>query len=40
MVGGGILFVVIEMRIDNEGNDTVPQLFLDLLCKSEFQFLS
>ena len=37
---GGILLVVIEMKIDYEGNDTIPQLFLDLLCKPEFQFLS
>jgi hypothetical protein len=36
----GILFVVVEKKFDYEGNDNIAQLFLDLLCKSKFQFLS
>jgi len=37
---GGILFFVIEMKLGYEGKDQVAQLFLELLCKPEFPFLS
>jgi hypothetical protein len=36
----GILFFVIEMKPGYEGKDNVAQLFLELLCKPEFPFLS
>jgi hypothetical protein len=31
---GGILFVVVEIRLTFEGKDNFAQLFLELLCKS------
>ena len=34
---GGIIFFVIELK---SGQDNVAQLFLELLCKPEFLFLS
>jgi hypothetical protein len=37
---GGILFFVIEMKLGYEGQDNVARLFLELLCKLEFSFLS
>jgi hypothetical protein len=37
---GGILFLVIETKLGYEGKDNVAQLFLELLCKPEFPFLS
>jgi hypothetical protein len=37
---GGILFFVIEMKLGHEGQDNITQLFLELLCKLEFLFLS
>jgi hypothetical protein len=37
---GGILFFVIEMKLGYEGQDNVARLFLELLCKPEFSFLS
>jgi hypothetical protein len=37
---GGILFFVIEMKLHYDGQDNLAQLFLELLCKPEFSFLS
>ena len=37
---GGVLFFVIEMKLGCEGQDNVAQLFLELLCKPGFSFLS
>ena len=37
---GGILFFVIEMKLGCEGQDSLAQLFLELLCKAEFLLLS
>jgi hypothetical protein len=37
---GGILFFVIEMKLGYGGRDNIAQLFLELLCKPEFPFLS
>ncbi len=37
---GGILFLVIEMKFGYEGQRNFAQLFLELLCKPEFSFLS
>ena len=37
---GGVLFFVIEMKPGCEGQDNVTQLFLELLCKPGFLFLS
>jgi hypothetical protein len=37
---GGIIFLVIEMKLGYEGQDNVAQLFLELLCKPKFPFLS
>ena len=37
---GGVLFFVVEMKLGYEGQDNVAQLFLELLCKPEFPFLS
>ena len=37
---GGIIFFVIELKLGYEGHDNVAQLFLELLCKPEFSFLS
>ena len=37
---GGIIFLVIEMKLDYERQDNIVQLFLELLCKPEFLSLS
>lgn len=37
---GGIIFLVIELKLGYEGQDSLAQLFLELLCKPEFSFLS
>jgi hypothetical protein len=37
---GGILFFVIEMKQGLGSKDYVAQLFLELLCKPEFPFLT
>jgi hypothetical protein len=37
---GGILFLVIEMKHDYQGKVNIAQLFLELLCKPKFLFLT
>jgi len=37
---GGILFFVIELKLGCLAQDNIAQLFLELLCKLEFLFLS
>jgi hypothetical protein len=37
---GGIIFFVIELKFRYEGKVNIAQLFLELLCKPEFSFLS
>ena len=37
---GGIIFFVIELKLGHEGEGNIAQLFLELLCKPEFSFLS
>ena len=40
MIGGMSLFLIMELKLGNERQDNVMQLFLGLLCKPEFSFLS
>jgi hypothetical protein len=37
---GGFIFFVIELKLGYEGQGNIAQLFLELLCKPEFSFLS
>ena len=37
---GGILFFVIELKFSYQGKNNIAQLFLKLLCKYKFLFLS
>ena len=37
---GGIIFFVVELKFNYKGGYNVAQLFLELLCKPEFSFLS
>jgi hypothetical protein len=37
---GGILFLVVEMKLGYEGQGNIAQLFLELLCKPEFPLFS
>jgi hypothetical protein len=37
---GGIIFLVIELKLGSVGHGNIAQLFLESLCKPEFLFLS
>jgi hypothetical protein len=37
---GGVIFIIVEMKLGYEGQDSIAQLLLDLLCRPEFLFLS